>query len=372
MSRPPTLPQQGCQMIFVRPHNTVYHSQTTVNNIATKENFINSLNLKTPGERSMLGYIHGHNEVKKKEIRPRRKRPEAAKGKFRETYEHTGQRLGEGAFGSVWTYRDRISREDRAVKVVQNCNISRTRNLALHEITLCRQVQHCSNIIKLIEYFAEGNYIYVVFEKVQEDLFDLQQCGRRISDPSVVSITRGVSNGLAALHAQGIAHRDIKSENILCERTSEGKPWTAKICDFNISTDRQELFGLVGSRDFMAPEVVANRFLLPGESKKAYSKNCDLWSLGVLLYEMVFARVPVDFTYCDNKLCDEFLHTGACEKCDEMKFTSILYVPVQYPRCSEESRNVKAVSLLKKLLIFESEDRLPAADIADHPFVCDI
>ena len=280
----------------------------------------------------------------------------------------------------MWTYRHSESREERAVKVVRNCDISRTRNLALHEVSLCRRVQHCRHILRLFEYFHEGDVIYVVFEKVAGgDLFELllQQHDSvggpaALSVPDVVSITHGVSAGLAALHGQGIAHRDIKSENILlCERSASDRPWTAKICDFNLSSDRPELFGLAGSRDYMAPEVVANKFLLPGESKKAYSKSCDLWSLGVLVYEMMFGLRPFDVV-CGEERCEEALQTGgSCQKCDDLKYTSILYVQVQYPARTEEP-SLRAISLLKKLLVFEADDRISADAVAEHPFLCDV
>ena len=85
---------------------------------------------------------------------------------------------------------------------------------------------------------------------------------------------------------------------------------------------------------------------------------------------MVFGVRPSDVV-CGDELCEGFLHTGSCEKCEELKYTTIMYVQVQYPRCSEKSRTGKAVRWLKKLLFSESGDRLPAVDIEDYPFLCD-
>lgn len=101
--------------------------------------------------------------------------------------------------------------------------------------------------------------------------------------------------GLEYLHRQGIVHRDIKPDNILCANTT--KPLNVKIADFGLSNFLQmeeegdtdgTLASGVGTPYYVAPEMIA---------KKKYGPPVDLWSCGVLLYILLSGRFPfVGFT----------------------------------------------------------------------------
>ncbi len=83
-------------------------------------------------------------------------------------------------------------------------------------------------------------------------------------------------------HSKGIAHRDIKAENILVKR--EEDRWIVKIIDWGLGTivGNGELVRKCGTPEYVAPEVFSN----------SYNEKCDLWSFGVILYIMLMGEMP--------------------------------------------------------------------------------
>lgn len=118
------------------------------------------------------------------------------------------------------------------------------------------------------------------------------------SEREACEIIRDLASALEFLHSKGIAHRDMKPENILCVHPDELSP--VKICDFDLGSGihfnaclsspiaTPQLLTPVGSPEFMAPEVVA-AFL---GDYDYYDKRCDLWSLGVIMYILLCGYPP--------------------------------------------------------------------------------
>jgi serine/threonine protein kinase len=95
---------------------------------------------------------------------------------------------------------------------------------------------------------------------------------------------RQVATALVGVHAAGVAHRDLKLENVLC-----GDDGTCVLTDFGFAAIREPtMYNRCGTRLFVAPEVLhANRFL-----NRGYTYSCDIWSLGVSLYALVNKHMP--------------------------------------------------------------------------------
>jgi serine/threonine protein kinase len=99
-----------------------------------------------------------------------------------------------------------------------------------------------------------------------------------------------IIKGLDTLFAHNIIHRDLKFENILV--TKDG---IAKIADFGLAKDMGMMSNVAslrcGTPYTMAPEI----FFSHGHTKPYYSQKCDIWSLGVILHEIIYHRHPFNF-----------------------------------------------------------------------------
>lgn len=107
--------------------------------------------------------------------------------------------------------------------------------------------------------------------------------------PELVLIALGVARGMEYIHSQGVVHRDLKPENILLDCSADPASMNVKIADFGISCE-ERLCEEVGEEDsgtyrWMAPEMVRHR---------PYSRKVDVYSFGLLLWEMVSGQMPFE------------------------------------------------------------------------------
>lgn len=148
------------------------------------------------------------------------------------------------------------------------------------EISIHQNLTH-PNIIQLIDCLETEKYFYLILEYAsQGDLFDLIH-RRPISFEQKLHYFYQVVQGICYMHQRGIMHRDIKPENILVD--AQG---TLKLCDFGWSAKFQESQPrktLCGTHEYMALEIFTG---------KKQSPKADIWSLGILLYEILFGQAP--------------------------------------------------------------------------------
>jgi serine/threonine protein kinase/Flp pilus assembly protein TadD len=197
------------------------------------------------------------------------------------------EELGRGGMGRVYKALDTEVNEKIALKLIKpevavdGKTIDRFRN----ELKLARKVRH-KNVCQMYDLNRDrGNY-FITMEYVSGD--DLKGLIRKMSSFSAgqaVSIGRQVCEGLAEAHRQGVVHRDLKPQNIMIDQ--EG---VARIMDFGIarSVRGKGLTGagvMIGTPDYMSPEQVEG---------KDTDQRSDIYSLGVILYEMVTGRLPFE------------------------------------------------------------------------------
>jgi serine/threonine-protein kinase len=153
------------------------------------------------------------------------------------------------------------------------------------EIKIARSITH-RNVCRMHDLNQDGQILYLTMEYVRgEDLKSLIRRTRHLAPDTAVTIGRQITEGLMEAHKLGIVHRDLKPQNIMIDK--EGQ---AKIMDFGIALSmraqgRTGESGIIGTPHYMSPEQAE------GTETDARS---DIYSLGIILYEMVTGRTPFE------------------------------------------------------------------------------
>jgi len=197
------------------------------------------------------------------------------------------EELGHGGMGRVYKVFDTKIREKIALKLIRpevaadKDTIERFSN----EIRLARRIGH-RNVCKMFDIGeAEGAH-FITMEYVQgEDLKSMIHMSGSLSLGMLLSVGKQVSDGLAEAHSLGVVHRDLKPQNIMIDKNGN-----AKIMDFGIARSVREkgITGpsiMIGTPEYMSPEQA---------EVKDVDHRSDIYSLGVILYEMATSHVPFD------------------------------------------------------------------------------
>ncbi len=203
------------------------------------------------------------------------------------------EELGEGAMGVVFLGRDVLLERDVAIKFIQPDLIRspESHERFLLEARTMARVHH----VNVVEIYAYGEYAgapYFVMEYVPGVTVDdwMDEHGHpHLSVDEAIGILDQTCRGLAAIHAAGAVHRDLKPTNVLIGsafRVCVMDLGLAKVLDHGIAEDKDTVSGTPA---YMAPEVVLGTPLSPELEAQA-----DVYSLGVMAFEMVTGRLPFE------------------------------------------------------------------------------
>jgi len=312
-----------------------------------------------------------------REVRRKRKKKRTGStlvaSHFLDLYKLTGEVLGRGSCGSVQVCRSIYTSEDYVVKIIEKTpDLCRTK--VFKEIEMMHHCKGHNTIIQLVEYFEEEDKFYLVIEKANGGtLLSRVHKNFRLTETEASMIMRDLASALDFLHQKGIAHCDIKLDNILCVNPNQVYP--VKICDFDLASGLEASIGAdlnttpdvytpVGTAEYMAPEVVKGYTSFDSDP---YDKRCDLWSLGVCLYFMLCGYHP--FTGdCGDENCEWDLG-GDCEACQGLLFDSITKCTFEFPDEEWAGISDDAKNLIRQLLNEEPSERLSASKILAHHWV---
>merc|ERR1712179_885979 len=212
----------------------------------------------------------------------------------------------------------------------------------------------------------------LVFEKIRGGpLLDHIQTRICFTEAEASSIVRDLAGAIRFLHQRGVAHRDLKPDNVLC--VNSHSPCPIKLGDFDlcsrasIDISTPNMLTPVGSLEYMAPEVVQT-FLIDDDDEEeiSYNKKCDLWSLGIIMYILLCGYAP----FSGNCGLDCGWERGeSCLECQEMLFANIKEGEVIFPVQHWDKVSLEAKDLILQLLVRDSLTRLDAVQVLDHPWI---
>ncbi|XP_030331196.1 aurora kinase C-like isoform X1 [Strigops habroptila] len=250
-----------------------------------------------------------------------------------------GRPLGRGKFGRVYLARERSSKVLVALKVLFKSQLEKEglEHQLRREIEIQAHLRH-PNILRLYNYFHDERRVFLILEFAPRgELYkELQRCGR-FDAPRTATLVEELADALQYCHSKRVIHRDIKPENLLLGFLGE-----LKIADFGWSVHTPSLRRrtLCGTLDYLPPEMVEGR---------AHDEKVDLWCLGVLCFELLVGAPPFE------------------SPCVAETYRRITKVDLRFPPVVPEG----ARDLITRLLRYSPPQRLPLAQVLQHPWVRD-
>ena len=252
------------------------------------------------------------------------------------------KQLGTGSFGRVYLVSHNETKELFALKTIEKRKIMTTYgklDIIYNEINIHSKLSH-QNIIKLYNMHEDDETINIIMEYAPNgNLYQMIKKEKNgFSESKAFDYFIQVINAVYYLHSNNIIHRDIKPENLLlCEDNK------LKLCDFGwakeLSLENRSTF--CGTMEYMAPEIVGS---------ENYDYSVDIWSLGILLYELLFGHSPFKGSNTNNIIQNIKSH--------ELNYDD---------KNKKISKSCK--DLIQKLLNMNPQKRLKIKDILEHPFI---
>lgn len=263
-------------------------------------------------------------------------------GDIESHYEITDHVLGTGGFSEVRLCINLKTGERCAVKIMP----SASGKLMKNEVKIMKQLKH-NNIIMLRDVFETSEKLYIVMELVTGgELLDriLNRKNFYYTERHCSIVMKQVFSAIKYLHDNNIAHRDLKPENLLLDEAGN-----VKLADFGLSkvyAQQSIMYTACGTSSYMAPEVI----MCKRGATLGYDKECDLWSLGVIMWCLICGYNPFRKTEQDNLL--------------ENILTGNYHFDEYWENMSESSKD-----LMRNLLVVDPKKRFTAAQALNHPWV---
>ena len=249
------------------------------------------------------------------------------------------KRIGKGAFSSIYKGYHQYTKEMVAVKEISLETLNKYEKSLRRETQIMKQLNH-PNLVRLIESIVDDktDNVYLIMEFYNRGDFSKFLKKRPLKEKYAIKYLKQIAEGMKYLLSHKIIHRDLKPQNILVSDTG-----SLKITDFGFARyfDSDILIQTIcGSPMYMAPEIMKN---------KKYDYKSDLWSIGIIFYEMLIGKTPFN-----AKNIYELIRKIENDK---------IRIPSKFnlsPGCKE---------LLTSLLQKNPEKRIEWDDFFNHPLI---
>ena len=271
--------------------------------------------------------------------------------------------IGQGAYGQVYCLKHKKNNQKRAIKLISKSKIIEDfKREKLQEPTeedikpyiesLYREIENMQIVegknkenkytVKFYEYFETDIEFGIVMELCDDNLFNILS-KNALSIPNILYILKQLNTTLKIMISKNLIHRDLKLENILVKyENNEKTQFTIKLTDYGASKQllnmKKKFSTKIGTCNYMAPEI------LNGEH---YGKECDLWSLGIIIYILFFRQYPFGGD-TDMAVKNNINNFGLS--------------------AIKKTHNKYLDDLLRRLLVKSPQERLKWNDYFEHPF----
>jgi serine/threonine-protein kinase ULK/ATG1 len=248
--------------------------------------------------------------------------------------------IGSGQYGKVYRAKNSKTNDTVAVKSIaidKFRDVPKLEEFTANEIKTLNRIKN-PNVIKFYEMLKTANNMYLVYEFCDGGtLEDILIKRHHLPEPEALQIFAQLVNAFKAIYTENILHRDLKPSNILIHNG------IYKIADFGfckkMSGAQEMTYTMVGSPIYMAPEVLKGY---------AYNIKADIWSLGVVLYEILYGICPYE------------------EKTLPALISIIDSRPLEFhPEINMVSQNIQ--TLLKKMLTHDFKQRMDWEELLAYP-----
>lgn len=248
-----------------------------------------------------------------------------------------GKPLGKGKFGNVYLAREKRSKYIVALKVIFKHQVQKAgcEHQLRREIEIQSHLRH-PNILRLYGYFYDDTRVYMILEYAQKgELYNLLKQVGKFNDEQAATYIYQLADALSYCHSKKVIHRDIKPENLLLGIYGE-----LKIADFgwSVHAPSSRRTTICGTLDYLPPEMIDD---------KPHDEKVDLWSLGVLCYELLVGKPPFETP----------THDGTYQKITRVEYK---FPPTMLP---------EAQDLISNLLRKNPNERLSLENVMKHPWI---
>ena len=254
--------------------------------------------------------------------------------------------IGKGGYGKLYLARNKKDNKEYAIKYVSKKKMQAVgvdSSIIKREIDIHIRITH-PRIIKLLSYLEDRYNFYLAMEYAPKGtLYQLIQQKRGMNENESFYYFIQVASAIYFLHMNGYAHRDIKPENILLDGNGG-----IKLCDFGwcVNVAKGERTTFCGTYEYMAPEMINDEF---------YDMGIDIWSLGVLLYEMLHGYSPFR--------AHKFVK-------DAKKAQVEIFINIKNNNYTiNKDISEECIDLIDKLLTIDTRKRIKIDELFKHPWV---